>query len=76
MVQNSSDKVNEEMPNTEVVVKSKTKTFHRPQKNIRILREVDACQGTGEIGALLRREGIYSSYLTTLCAASSERAEN
>ncbi len=26
---------------------------------------MEACQGTGEIGALLRREGIYSSYLTT-----------
>ena len=26
---------------------------------------MDACQGSGEIGALLRREGIYSSYLTT-----------
>jgi transposase-like protein len=26
---------------------------------------VEACQGSGEIGALLRREGIYSSYLTT-----------
>jgi transposase-like protein len=26
---------------------------------------VEACRGSGEIGALLRREGIYSSYLTT-----------
>ena len=26
---------------------------------------MEACQGSGEIGALLRREGIYSSYLTT-----------
>ena len=64
MVQNSSDKVNEEVPNTEVVAKAKRKRFTAAEK-IRILREVDACQGTGEIGALLRREGIYSSYLTT-----------
>ncbi len=64
MVQNSSDKVNEEVPNTEVVAKAKRKQFTAAEK-IRILREVDACQGTGEIGALLRREGIYSSYLTT-----------
>ena len=30
---------------------------------IRILREADAC-GPGQIGALLRREGLYSSHLT------------
>ena len=64
MVQNSSDKVNEALPNTEVVAKAKRRHFTAAEK-IRILREVDACQGTGEIGALLRREGIYSSDLTT-----------
>ena len=64
MVQNSNDKVNEALPNTEVVTKAKRRHFTAAEK-IRILREVDACQGTGEIGALLRREGIYSSYLTT-----------
>jgi transposase-like protein len=31
----------------------------------RVVREADACTKTGEIGALLRREGIYSSLLTT-----------
>jgi transposase-like protein len=30
----------------------------------RILRETDAC-GPGELAALLRREGLYSSHLTT-----------
>jgi hypothetical protein len=30
-----------------------------------ILREADACTKPGEIGALLRREGLYSSHLTT-----------
>lgn len=64
MLQNFSDKVNESMPNTEVVAKAKRKQFTVAEKQ-RILREVDACQGSGEIGALLRREGIYSSYLTT-----------
>ena len=64
MVQNSSDKVNEEVPKTEVVAKAKRKRFTAAEK-MRILREVEACRGTGEIGALLRREGIYSSYLTT-----------
>ncbi len=29
----------------------------------RILREADACKQHGELGALLRREGLYSSHL-------------
>lgn len=32
---------------------------------LRILREADACTTPGAIGALLRREGLYSSHLTT-----------
>jgi transposase-like protein len=32
---------------------------------LRILEEADACTNPGEIGALLRREGLYSSNLTT-----------
>jgi transposase len=65
MSENSNGKVREEeMPKTEVVGKAKRKRFTAAEK-LRILREVDACQGSGEIGALLRREGIYSSYLTT-----------
>jgi transposase-like protein len=64
MSENSNGSVKEAMPNTEVVVKAKRKRFTAAEK-LRILREVDACQGSGEVGALLRREGIYSSYLTT-----------
>ena len=30
----------------------------------RILRMVDAAKGTGEVGAIVRREGLYSSHLT------------
>jgi transposase len=64
MSENSNGNVKEAMPNTEVVAKAKRKRFTAVEK-LRILREVDACQGSGEVGALLRREGIYSSYLTT-----------
>jgi transposase-like protein len=64
MFENTNGKVKEEMSETEVVTKAKRKRFTAAEK-LRILREVDACQGSGEIGALLRREGIYSSYLTT-----------
>lgn len=64
MSENSNGKVKEEMPNTEVVAKGKRRRFTAAEK-LRLLREVDACRGSGEIGALLRREGIYSSYLRT-----------
>jgi len=64
MFENSKGNVKEAMPNTEVVAKAKRKRFTAAEK-LRILREVEACRGSGEIGALLRREGIYSSYLTT-----------
>lgn len=64
MFENSNGSVKEAMSNTEVVAKAKRKRFTAAEK-LRILREVDACQGSGEVGALLRREGIYSSYLTT-----------
>jgi transposase-like protein len=64
MLAEINEKVREEMTKTEVIAKAKRKQFSAAEK-LRILREVDACQGSGEIGALLRREGIYSSYLTT-----------
>jgi transposase-like protein len=35
-----------------------------PDDKTRILREADACKERGELGALLRREGIYNSHLT------------
>jgi transposase-like protein len=56
-------KVLEEMPKTEVVAKAQRRQYTTEYK-LRILREVEACQGSGEIGALLRREGLYSSNLT------------
>lgn len=35
------------------------------QEKLRILAEADRCEGRGAVSALLRREGIYSSHLTT-----------
>ncbi len=52
-----------EMPKTEVVAKAKRRQYTAEYK-LRILQEVDACERLGEIGALLRREGIYSSSLS------------
>ncbi len=50
-------------PDPEVVEKAKRRTYSAKTK-LRILREADACNANGEIGALLRREGLYSSHLT------------
>jgi transposase len=35
------------------------------EEKLRILAEADRCEGRGEVSALLRREGIYSSHLFT-----------
>jgi len=37
---------------------------HSAEYKLRILREVDGCKGKGEVGALLRREGLYSSLVS------------
>jgi hypothetical protein len=49
---------------TEVTEKAKRRAFTVDYKR-KIVKEAEACQGPGEIGALLRREGLYSSHLTT-----------
>jgi transposase len=48
---------------TEVVAKAKRRSFTAKYKR-EIVRKADACKVPGEIGALLRREGLYSSHLT------------
>jgi transposase len=47
----------------EVTPKAKRRTFSAAYKK-KILAEVNAAAGTGSIGELLRREGLYSSTLT------------
>lgn len=51
-------------PDPEVVATAKRRTFSKAEK-LRILAAADACAAPGDIGALLRREGIYSSHLAT-----------
>lgn len=63
MVEEQKRKELEELPKTEVVAKAQRRQYTAEYK-LRILREVEACQGSGEIGALLRQEGLYSSNLT------------
>jgi len=51
-------------PDPEVTERAKRRRFTAEYK-LRILREADACKGDGDLGALLRREGLYSSHLAT-----------
>ena len=63
MSENTNGKVAKEMLDTEVVVKAKRRQYTTEYK-LGVLRELDACQGAGEKGALLRREGLYSSLVS------------
>lgn len=51
-----------EAQETEVPSKARRRRFTGEYKR-RIVREADACSEPGQIGALLRREGLYSSHL-------------
>ncbi len=52
------------LPETEVVARPKRRSFSAAYKRS-ILEEADRCTEAGETGALLRREGLYSSSLST-----------
>src|SRR5512132_1464652 len=60
-------------PVIEVVAKATRRRFTVEYKR-KIVREADACKTPGAVGGLLRREGLYSSHLTTWRAAR-ERGE-
>ena len=49
--------------NSELSNRPKRRTFTAGDK-LRILEETDRAAGTGDIGAILRREGLYSTTLT------------
>lgn len=50
-------------PDPEVAAKPKRRQF-TAEYRLRILEEADRCTAPGEVGQLLRREGLYSSHLT------------
>ncbi len=51
-------------PNPEVSERTPFRRYTAKYK-LKVLREVDRCQKPGEVGALLRREGLYSSLLSS-----------
>jgi len=65
----------------EVMSAKETEVSSRPQRRRftaeyrrRIVKEAEACAEVGQVGALLRREGLYSSHLASWRRAT-ERAE-
>lgn len=54
-------------PSEEPVVSARpakpTRRTYTPAEKLRIVREADACTERGQVEALLRREGVYSSHL-------------
>src|SRR4030095_5476287 len=55
-------------PEVEVAAKATRRRFTVEYKR-KIVREPEGCKSLGAVGALLRREGLYSSHLTTWRAA-------
>ena len=53
-----------EVRETEVGARPRRRHFSAEYK-LKIVEAAERCRGRGEIGALLRREGLYSSHLTT-----------
>ncbi len=51
-----------ERPETEVVAKAKRRQYSAGYK-LKLLQEIEGCERKGDIGAILRREGVYSSML-------------
>ena len=61
MIEKESDRT--QRPDPEVKPATPRRRFSAREK-LRILEEADACTEPGEVGALVRREGIHSSYLS------------
>lgn len=75
MVERSSSPSAARVPDPEVAARPKRRHFTAEYK-LRVLREVDGCKGPGEIGALLRREGLYSSHLVLWRRQREEAAQS
>lgn len=58
-------------PDAEVVAKPQRRQFTAAYR-LRILEEADQCQSPGEVGQILRREGLYSSHLANWRKARRE----
>ena len=58
-------------PDPEVSAKATRRRF-TPQYKLSVIEKAEQCEGPGEIGRLLRREGLYSSHLSGWRKAARE----
>ena len=63
MTEVSTNAAGPAVPDPELVEGPQRRRYSAAYK-LRILQEADACTQPGEVGALLRREGLYTSHLT------------
>lgn len=61
---NLNGQIKASVPEPEVVMTTAERRRFSQSYKIKILAEAEQCQTDGEIGSLLRREGLYSSHLT------------
>jgi len=54
----------EAVPDPELTERPKRRSFSAEYK-LKVLKQADACKKQGELGALLRREGLYSSHISS-----------
>jgi transposase-like protein len=63
MAHNRNGKVSGEDPETEVTAKAQRRQYSFEYKQ-RILAEIEACTQPGQVGAILRREGLYHQIIS------------
>lgn len=61
--QQQQSQLETKVPDPEVMPKAKRRKFTAEYK-LRIIEEADECTEPGQVGALLRREGLYSQHLS------------
>jgi hypothetical protein len=60
------------LPDPELAEQAKRRSFTAKYK-LEILARADACSAPGEVGELLRREGLYTSHFDVLAQAAPRR---
>lgn len=60
---NENGKMKGNMPETEVIATAQRRQYSRAYKE-RILGEIDAAREPGEVGEILRREGLYTQLIS------------
>ena len=71
MLVDASNSKSDLSSSVEVIAKPRARTFNSDYK-IKVVREITACKTKAEIGAFLRREGLYSSLVSKWCRSFAQ----